>query len=171
MKKTYVKNGRTCRVTFEVQPEGNVQTASVCGEFNAWDTTEHSMKRRKDGCFAVTLSLVTGQQYRFRYLLDGERWENDGAADAYLPNPFGSEDSVIQVCVRSRIRRTGFQSVPGALPLAVSEPWAILDDHQALTLDALGMANQDWRWQSPWRSLHVTLATWQSQSLLLLPFA
>jgi 1,4-alpha-glucan branching enzyme len=97
MKKTYLKNGRACRVTFEVQPEEDVQTASVCGEFNAWDATLHPMKRRKDGHFAVTLSLTTGQQYRFRYVLDGERWENDEAADAYLPNPFGGEDSVVQV--------------------------------------------------------------------------
>jgi hypothetical protein len=55
------------------------------------------MKRRKDGRFSVTLSLTAGQQYRFRYLVDGERWMNDPAADAYRPNPFGSEDSIIQV--------------------------------------------------------------------------
>jgi len=33
----------------------------------------------------------------FRYLVDGERWENDWAADAYVPNPFGGEDSVVEV--------------------------------------------------------------------------
>jgi hypothetical protein len=26
--------------------------------------------------------------------VDGERWENDWAADAYAPNAFGTEDSV-----------------------------------------------------------------------------
>jgi hypothetical protein len=51
----------------------------------------------KDGSFALTLSLPVGQQYRFRYLLDGERWTNDPAADASIPNPFGSADSVVQV--------------------------------------------------------------------------
>ena len=55
------------------------------------------MKRRKDGSFALTLSLPVGQQYRFRYLLDGERWTNDPAADASIPNPFGSADSVLQL--------------------------------------------------------------------------
>jgi hypothetical protein len=55
------------------------------------------MKRRKDGRFSVTLSLTAGQQYRFRYLLDGEHWVNDPAADASVPNGFGSEDSVVQV--------------------------------------------------------------------------
>jgi hypothetical protein len=55
------------------------------------------MKRRKDGCFSVTLTLPAGQQFRFRYLLDGTHWANDTTADAYVANPFGSEDSVVQI--------------------------------------------------------------------------
>src|SRR5690349_10767702 len=97
MKKAYAKTKRVCRVTFEVQPEGKVETAALCGEFNDWNPAMHPMKRRKDGRFSVTLSLTAGQQYRFRYLLDGERWVNDPAADTYMSNPFGSADSVVQV--------------------------------------------------------------------------
>jgi hypothetical protein len=41
------------------------------------------------------LWVEAGRQYRFRYLIDGERWENDHAADGYAPNPFGSEDAVL----------------------------------------------------------------------------
>jgi 1,4-alpha-glucan branching enzyme len=97
IKKAYTKTGRSCRVTFELSPEVNAQTAYLCGEFNDWDKTSHPMKRRKDGRFTLTISLKPGRQYRFRYLLDGERWENDWAADAYVPNSFGSEDSVVEV--------------------------------------------------------------------------
>lgn len=32
-----------------------------------------------------------------RSLLDGERWENDEAADGYRSNSFGSEDCVVNV--------------------------------------------------------------------------
>ena len=97
IKKTYSKTGRSCRVIFELPPEVNVETSHVCGEFDEWDRTAHPMKRRKDGSFTVSIPLKPGQEYRFRYLLDGERWENDGHADAYVPNPFGSEDSVVRV--------------------------------------------------------------------------
>jgi 1,4-alpha-glucan branching enzyme len=97
IKKAYSKSGELCRVTFELPPEVNAQNASVCGEFNAWDVSTHPMVRRKDGSFALTVSLKTGQQYRFRYLLDGGRWENDAGADAYVPNAFGSDDSVVQL--------------------------------------------------------------------------
>jgi len=38
-----------------------------------------------------------GNSYRFRYLLDGGHWENDWAADACAPNPFGTEDSAVNV--------------------------------------------------------------------------
>ena len=55
------------------------------------------MKRRKDGSFTITISLKPGQQYRYRFLLDGERWENDWAAEAYVPNEYGSEDSVVNI--------------------------------------------------------------------------
>jgi len=97
MKKVYAKPGRVCRVTFAMQPEEPVQSIAVCGEFNGWNPMAHHMKRQKDGRFTVTLSLPVGQSYRFRYLLDGACWANDPAADTSVPNPFGSEDSVIQV--------------------------------------------------------------------------
>jgi 1,4-alpha-glucan branching enzyme len=97
LKKVYSSTGRKCRVTFELQPEGQVQSAHLCGDFNGWDTTTHPLKRRKNGTFAIMLWLESEQQYRFRYLVDGERWENAPAADGYVPNPFGSEDSVVAV--------------------------------------------------------------------------
>jgi len=95
LKKAYSQTGRKCRVTFELQPNGDAQTAYVCGEFNDWDPTSHPLKRRKDGSFAGMLWVEAGRQYRFRYLINGELWENDHAADGYAPNPFGSEDSVL----------------------------------------------------------------------------
>lgn len=95
-KKKYSDNNQSCQVTFELPADVNAQTACVCGEFNAWDTNAHPMKRRKDGSFTLTLSLDAGRQYRFRYWLDGGRWENDSTADGYAPNPFGSEDSLVE---------------------------------------------------------------------------
>jgi 1,4-alpha-glucan branching enzyme len=69
----------------------------LCGDFNDWSKTKHPLKRRKDNSYSTTLSLKTGRQYRYRFLLDSERWENDWEADTYAPNAFGSEDSVLQL--------------------------------------------------------------------------
>ncbi len=97
LNKTLNKRGKTCRVTFTVPAEVGAQTVHLCGEFNGWDRTSHPLKRRRDGRFSTTITLETGRSYRFRYLLDGERWENDWQADAYVPNEYGSEDSVVQL--------------------------------------------------------------------------
>ena len=97
LKKEYTKTGRSCRVTFNLPAEVNAQTACLCGEFNDWDQSSHPMKRAKDGSFSLTISIKPGRQYRYRYLLDGERWENDWAADSYAPNALGSEDSVVNI--------------------------------------------------------------------------
>ena len=96
-KKNYTKTGRSCRVTFELPAEVNAQEVYLCGDFNQWNQDSHPMKRRKDGSFSATISLKPGQQYRYKFFVDGERWENDWAAEAYIPNEHGSEDSVVNI--------------------------------------------------------------------------
>ncbi len=97
LKKNYTKTGNTCRVTFKLPAEVEAKTAVLCGEFNQWNPDSNPMKKLKDGSFSVTVSLAADNQYRFRYLLDGERWENDWQADAYMPNEHGTDDSIVAV--------------------------------------------------------------------------
>ena len=95
LKKNYSKTGQVCRVTFKLPAEVEAAKAELLGEFNEWAGSP--MKRLKDGSFSATVSLEAEQEYRFRYLLDGERWENDWSADAYRPNGHGTEDSIVIV--------------------------------------------------------------------------
>ena len=97
LRKVYSQTGKKCRVTFEFLPETSVQTAYICGEFNNWSTSAHPMKRRKDGTFTTMFWVEAGRAYRFRYLLDGEQWWNDPAADGYAANPYGGDDSLLKV--------------------------------------------------------------------------
>ena len=83
-------------VTFRLPRAVAAQQVHVVGEFNDWSPTAHRMERAGDD-FVARVSLAAGRTYRFRYLLDGERWENDWAADAYVPNEFGGDDSVIDL--------------------------------------------------------------------------
>lgn len=95
--KNYSKTGEKCRVTFKLPAEVGAETAALCGDFNEWDQSATPMKKLKDGSFSATVSLDADQAYRFRYLLDGERWENDWEADRYEPNEHGTEDSIVAV--------------------------------------------------------------------------
>ena len=96
MIKSRGSNGRSS-VTFVLDPRVEATRAAVCGEWDGWATETHPMEQAAEGGFRLTVELPAGRTYRFRYLLDGERWENDWAADAYVPNPFGGEDSVVTV--------------------------------------------------------------------------
>ena len=95
--KAYTKTGRSCRVTFEYVHPSAAKTVALCGEFNQWDPTTYPMRKRRDGSFHITISLEPGRDYRFKYLVDGQVWENDAAADGYVPNEFGTDDSVVSV--------------------------------------------------------------------------
>ena len=82
-------------VTFRL-PADVGTTVAVVGEFNDWSPDAHRM-RREDDAFTAVIPLMPGRAYRFRYLVDGERWLNDWAADAYVPNEFGGEDSLVDL--------------------------------------------------------------------------
>jgi hypothetical protein len=94
--KSRAAKGRA-RVTFTVDPGAGARAAAVCGEWNGWSAGADVMRRDAGGGFSVTVDLDAGRAYRFRYLLDGQRWDNDWAADAYVRNDFGGEDSVVDL--------------------------------------------------------------------------
>jgi 1,4-alpha-glucan branching enzyme len=84
-------------VVFSLDPRVGAKSAAVCGEWNHWSDNVDLMRRDSKGGFSLRVTLEAGRTYRFRYLLDGERWENDWAADAYVPNDFGGDDSVLDL--------------------------------------------------------------------------
>ena len=97
LKKQYTKDMKTCKVTFSLPDTVNATSVTLQGDFTKWEKSPLKMKHYKDGNFKVSVSLKARKSYRFRYQLDGERWENDWEADAYASNEFGSEDSIVEV--------------------------------------------------------------------------
>jgi 1,4-alpha-glucan branching enzyme len=95
--KRYSKDRSSCQVTFALPKESGASSAVVCGDFNDWSEESHPLKRGRDGTLKVTVKLPTGTSYRYRFLVDGARWENDPSADRHVVNPYGSEDSVLEV--------------------------------------------------------------------------
>jgi predicted carbohydrate-binding protein with CBM48 len=85
------------QVVLELPREAGATSVAVAGDFNGWSVTTHEMRQRDDGCFAITLELQPGRTYCYRYWVDGCRWENDWSADAYVPNEFGGDNSMIDL--------------------------------------------------------------------------
>jgi 1,4-alpha-glucan branching enzyme len=83
-------------VTFEVPARPDVESVAVVGDFNGWSTSAHVLSRTDMG-YRTTVDLVPGCRYRFKYLINGERWENDWAADDYVANEHGGDDTVVDL--------------------------------------------------------------------------
>ena len=88
---------RTVDVTFTLPADVPASSVASCREFNDWSAGNINLERDGDGSWRATVTLKPGRSHRYRYLLDGERWENAWQADGYVPNPYGSDDSVILV--------------------------------------------------------------------------
>jgi hypothetical protein len=97
--KDYLPGKKKCRVTFRLQrpAASNASVVTIVGDFNDWDNKANPMKKTPGGDFTVTIELAAGKEYRFRYLIDEERWENDWNADRYEPAPFGQSDNSVVV--------------------------------------------------------------------------
>ena len=97
LKKQFLKSKSACKVTFTVNAgliEGAKEVA-VLGEFNNWDPSEDTMRKLKDGSFTKTIQLEAGQEYQFRYLVDGKRWLNDNEADKFTPSGVAAEENSV----------------------------------------------------------------------------
>ena len=96
LKKVFLTDN-TCKVTFKVAKDAckNVSKINIVGDFNSWSSTETPLIKQQDGSFSVTLDLIQNREFQFRYLFDGDRWENDVNADKYCPAPYSQVDNSI----------------------------------------------------------------------------
>ena len=98
IKKQFLKSKPVCKTTFTLPAEAapKADTVVIVGDFNEWDLDKGvEMKKQKNGIFKAVVELESGKEYQFRYLIDGELWENDWEADKYVTTPFGVDNSVV----------------------------------------------------------------------------
>ena len=93
LKKKTIKKTAETEVTFEFAQSG-IRSVSLVADFNQWQPI--TMKyHKKEKAFRTKAKLPGDQAFHFRYLLDETTWENDHNADDYVPNPYGSDNSVV----------------------------------------------------------------------------
>ncbi|MCD6520231.1 MAG: isoamylase early set domain-containing protein [Anaerolineae bacterium] len=87
----------TVLVTFKLPATVWAETVHLVGDFNDWNRHSHPLVRSNvDDTWEITLELEKGKVYQFRYLINGNQWQNDWNADRYVPNPFGGDNSVLE---------------------------------------------------------------------------
>jgi hypothetical protein len=80
-------------VTFRLAPDFGARVAEVAGDFSAWSPV--AMIGDVSNGFWIELELDPGRRWRYRFLLDGERWVNDPAAPLFVTGPNGAPTSAI----------------------------------------------------------------------------
>ena len=67
----------------------------VAGSFNNWNPSSMPLSQGPNGEWTVRTPLKPGE-YEYRFVVDGV-WQEDPAAPASLPNPFGERNSLVVV--------------------------------------------------------------------------
>jgi 1,4-alpha-glucan branching enzyme len=96
--KQFTPKKTVCKATFTVPAGKAAKSVAILGDFNNWDPKADLLKKKNDA-WETTLRLDSNAEYKFRYLIDDTTWENDEAADAYVANEFGTEDSIVNTTI------------------------------------------------------------------------
>jgi 1,4-alpha-glucan branching enzyme len=93
LKKKYFKTNNECEVTFEFDNDA-AESVALVSDFNGWEPVE-MLKRKKDGVFYAKVRLPKDSRNQYRFLVNGQEWANDPAADAYVPNEHGGQNCIV----------------------------------------------------------------------------
>lgn len=73
----------------------SAKTVSLSGDFNGWTST--SMRRSGDGLWEASIEYVPSKNYRYKFLVDGERWTEDPSHGRKEDDGFGGFNSVLVI--------------------------------------------------------------------------
>ncbi len=63
----------------------SAQSVSLVGDFNGWSKHDHPMRKESDGTWTFTRRISPGM-YQYKFVVDGERYENDPGNPAMVDN-------------------------------------------------------------------------------------
>ncbi len=113
--------GGKVKVTFSMPALEGVSALYLVGSFNDWSDTATPLVRSSDGGWSVALTLDAGWAHQYRFRDQDGIWHNDWAADSYVPNEFGSENSVVDL-TGSEAGPAALRAIDGDAPPAAKKP-------------------------------------------------
>ena len=94
-KKSPSRPSRKQAVTFEYfDPTATVVT--LVGDFNKWDPKARPLKRDAGGLWSATVRLEPGT-YQYKFVINGERWEEDPLNLHRISNEHGTFNSIRKI--------------------------------------------------------------------------
>ncbi|WP_422477574.1 hypothetical protein [Pleomorphochaeta sp. DL1XJH-081] len=76
----------------------HAESVVVVGDWNNWDTQSHYLARGDQGeTWSIEMELEQGKEYRYQFVIDGERWIADPNAYLQVDDGFGGINSVLEM--------------------------------------------------------------------------
>ena len=96
VQKQAVRKGKDVkrRIRFSiVAPQAT--NVAVAGDFNQWDASCHSLRKKDNGQWEKTLTLPPGA-YQYKFVVDGH-WRLDPDNDQACDNAYGTRNNIVVV--------------------------------------------------------------------------
>lgn len=77
--------------------DDEARSVAVAGDFNAWNWAQHRGKQHADGLWRVELPLLAAGRYRYKFVIDGVRWQDDPGNGMKEPDEYGGFNSILFV--------------------------------------------------------------------------
>ncbi|MFO7849728.1 MAG: isoamylase early set domain-containing protein [Spirochaetia bacterium] len=89
------KDVATIHLTLEAP---NAQSVAVVGDWNDWNPQKHQMKDEEgNGIWELRVQVKRGEEYRYQFLINGEKWIPDPNAPLQVEDGFGGTDSILNI--------------------------------------------------------------------------
>lgn len=92
--KRFFKTKEEVEVTFELELPDASSNVSIVADFLDWEPAPMK-KMAKTSVYKFKTRLPKDGEFQFRYLLDDQTWMNDPAADKYIANGLGEDNSLV----------------------------------------------------------------------------
>lgn len=82
------------QITFSITLP-DAQSVALSGDFNAWSTSSHPMRKNAKGQWSKVVHLAPGR-YEYKFMVDG-KWITDPKNPQVAKNPFGTVNNILVV--------------------------------------------------------------------------
>ncbi len=73
------------------------ESVALAGDFNGWISTATQCERNGDGVWRAQIDLLQPGRYRYKLVVNGERWIEDPANAMKEPDEYGGFNSILHI--------------------------------------------------------------------------
>jgi serine protease AprX len=77
--------------------DDEAEDISLCGDFNEWKQDEIKLKKQASGFWRAELEILPAGKYRYKFVVDKQRWAEDASNGLKEADGFGGFNSILYV--------------------------------------------------------------------------